>query len=84
MVFHSSTDIFFNHRLPLKRPHNHKKEVLNNFSRKRGVIMFPNDLNFHHTKKPFYINLKVIFFFFLKKRRREESNKKYLYDKALN
>ena len=53
----------FNHLLPLKRPHNHKKEVLNNFSRKRGVIMFPNDLNFHDTKKPFYINLKVNFFF---------------------
>ena len=36
--------------------------------------MFPNDLNFHHTKKPFYINLKVNFFF--KKKKREESNKK--------
>ena len=35
--------------------------------------MFPNDLNFHDTKKPFYINLKVIFFK-KEKRKREESN----------
>ena len=32
--------------------------------------MFPNDLNFHHTKKPFYINLKVNFF--LKKKKEKK------------